>query len=166
MIFSLLTTTMKTLGTGPIALERSISIKSTLKLRDWRRRLLVGKEGRVDKRESRKSKATRSCMRGCRGSMKSIWHERRVKRKRLGRGRSAGTRRGVRLLFMAAPRLAAQSWATATSPGRLHEVQCRRWWMWCCTVWTERTCRCSVKRSGSSKLCGILINSLSDVKLG
>lgn len=128
MIFFLLMTTRKTLGTGPIALEGSTSIKSTPKLRDWRRRLLGGKEGRVDKSERRKSKATRSCARGCRGSMKSIWHERRVKRKRLGRGRSAGTRRGARLPFMVAPQLAAQSWDTATSPGRLHEAQCRRWW--------------------------------------
>lgn len=159
-------TTTRTTGTGLIVLEDSISIKNTPTLRDWPRRLLDGRERRANQRESRKSKATRSCMRGCRGNMRSIWHEQRVKRKRLGRVRSAGTRRGAPLLFMVALPLAAQSWATVTSPGQRLEVQCRRWWTWCCTVWTERTWRCSGKCSGSSRRCGTLINLPSAVKLG
>lgn len=166
MIFFPLMMTRKTLGTGLIVSEKSISIKSTQKLNDWQRHLLGGKRRRVNKRESEKSKATRSCMKGCRGSMRSIWHEQHVKRKRLGRVRSAGTMKGARLLSKVALQKAAQSWATATSPGRPSRGQCRRWWTWCCMAWTERTCRCFVKCSASSKRCGTQINLLSDVKLG
>lgn len=128
-IILLLMTMMQTSGTGLIASEESISIKSTPKLRDWLRRPLGGKEGRANRRGSRKSKATESSMRGCRGSTKSIWHERRVKKKRLGWVRSAGTRKAALLLLTPAHRLAAQSWATTTSPGQLHEERCRRWSM-------------------------------------
>lgn len=112
MIFFLSMTMRKTTVTGLTALEKSISIKSTLKLRDWQRRLLDGKEKRPNKsesRKSRKSKTTRSCMRGCRGSTKSIWHEQHVKRKRLDLVRSAGTRRDVQPLFMLVLQPAPQS---------------------------------------------------------
>lgn len=109
MIFFLLMMTRKTLGIGLIVSEKNILIKSMPKLRDWQRRLLDGKEGKANEKESRKIKATRSFMQDCRGSMKSIWHEQHVKKKRPSRPRSAGTRRGVLLLFMVAPLLAAQS---------------------------------------------------------
>lgn len=166
MIIFLSMTTRKTSGTGPIGSEENILIKSMLKLRDWQRRLLDTREGKANRRESRRSRATRNCMRGCRGSMKSIWHERRVKKKKPGRRRSAGTSRGVRPLFTLALPLAARSWATTTSPGLLHGAQCRKCWKWCCTVSTERTCKPFVKCSGSSKRCGTQINLLRDVKLG
>lgn len=109
MIFFLLMTMTKTLGTGLIVSEESILIKSMQKLNDWQRHLLGGKRGRVNKRESRKSKATRSCMKSCRGNTRSIWHEQHVKRKRLGRARSAGTMKDAQLLSKVALQKAAQS---------------------------------------------------------
>lgn len=166
MIFFLLMTMRKTLGTGLIVLEKNISIKSMRKPRDLQQHLLGGKRKRVNKRESRKRKAIKSCMKSCRGSTKSIWLEQHVKRKRLGRARSAGMMRGAQPLSVAALQLTTQSWATVTFPGQLQGGPCRRWWTWCCTVWTERTYQRFVKCSGSSKLCGIPTNLLRDAKPG
>lgn len=72
MIFFPLMMMKKILGTGLIVSEESILIKSMQKLNDWRHHLLGGKRGRVNKRENRKSRATRSSMKGCRGNTKSI----------------------------------------------------------------------------------------------
>lgn len=156
----------RTLRTGRIASEESILLKNTPKLRDWPRHLLGGRKGKAKRRETKRSRATRSCTTGCEENMRSICCEQHAKKKRPGRRRSAGTRRDVQLLLPAAPQLEAQSWATATSPGRLQEAQCRRCWTWCCTVWTGKTCRRFVKCYGSNRRCGTLISSLSDVKPG
>lgn len=164
MITYPLMTTRRTLGTGPIVSEESTLTKSMQRLRDWQRHPPAGRGGR--RKGSRSSRATRSCWRSCRRSIKSICLERCVKRRRPGRGRNAGTRRAVLPPSRPAPRPAAQSWATGTSPGRLLRAPCRRWWTWCCTAWTGRTCRPLRKRSGSSRRCGIPISSPSAVKLG
>ena len=109
MISFLLMTTRKISGTGQVVLGENISIKRMLKLKDWQRRLQNGKERRVNKTKRRRRKATRSCMRSCRGNMMSTWLEQHVKRKRLDRERSAGTTRSVQLLSRVAPQRPAQS---------------------------------------------------------
>lgn len=157
--------TRKTLGTGLIVSEENTLIKNMLKLKDSQGHLLVGKNGAKNKREKTR-KAIKSCTKGCRRSTRSTWLEPHVKRKRLDRERSVGMRRGVPLRLTALLRPASQNWATVTSLGQLQEGRSRRWWTWCCMVWTERMWQPFVKRCGSNKLCGIQINLLSDVKPG
>lgn len=110
MIFFLLMTMRKTLGTGPIVLEENISIKRMPKLKDLQRHLRDGKRRRrVKKTESKKSKPTKSCTKDFRKNMRSIWHAQHVRRKRLARAGSAGMRKSVQLLSMLALQRAAPS---------------------------------------------------------
>lgn len=165
MTFFPLMMTRKTLGTGLIASGRNTMIKNTPRPRDSRPHLLGGKEARVNERWRKKSEAARSCTKGCRRSTKNIWLVQLAKRRRLSVARSGSTMRGARRPFRVAPRQAARSWASVTSPGRLREVRSRRWSRSCCMVWTERTYRRFAKRFESSKRYGTPINSRSDVKL-
>lgn len=98
--------------------------------------------------------------------MKSIWNVEHGKRRRPGGRRSAGMRRAVPRPSMQAPQQAAPGWATVTSPGQHQRAASRRCWMLCCTAWTERTSRLSVKCCGSSKRCGIRTSLLRDARLG
>lgn len=165
MTFFPLMMTRKTLGTGLIASGRNTMIKNTPRPRDSQPHLLGGKEARVNERKRKKSEAAGSCTKGCRRSTRNIWLVQLAKRRRLGVARSSSMMKGARRPFRVAPRQAAQSWASMTSPGRLREARSRRWSRSCCMVWTERTYRRFVKRFESSKRCGTPINSLSDVKL-
>lgn len=144
MTFCPLTTTTRTLPTGRNASEESTLQRSTPTLRDWLLRLLGGKKGKAKRSERKRSRATRSCLIGCKKSTRSICHEQRAKRRRPARPRSGAMMRDALLRSRAAPRPEVQSWATATFPGLLREAQCRRCWTWCCTVRTARTCRRSV----------------------